>query len=104
MQDDFIANNETYVNLIVDNLRDNDELMEMILTNSKETLMQSDVLEESINELVIASLDSNEEQSMALLEDPELITRFCNHCYEQLAQSVDTDQPSQGSLRVPAEA
>jgi hypothetical protein len=86
-QDDFIDNNQIYVDLIISKLNENDELMEMIRSNSKDNLMQSDVLIESINTIVMDTIDSHDEQAMLLLSDTELLNRLNVYCYEKLIQS-----------------
>ena len=86
-QDDFIDNNQIYVDLIISKLNKDDELMEMIRSNSKDNLMQSDVLTESINTIVMDTIDSHDEQAMLLLGDTELLNRLNVYCYEQLTQS-----------------
>ena len=88
VQDDFIHNNKAYVEFIINELHKNDELMEMVRNNSKDNLMQSDVLMESINTIVMDTLDSHDEQATLLSGDKELFKRFNEYCYEQLNQSL----------------
>lgn len=88
IQDDFIINNTSYISLIISNLESNQELIEMIQNNSREALIQSDVLKESINTIIIDTLESHEEQATLLLGDNELTTKLINYCYEQLARTI----------------
>ena len=71
--------------------------MEMVLTNSKDNLMQSDVLMESINTIVMDTLDSHDEQAMLLLGDTTLFNRLNEYCYEQLTQSSKSSSFVQSS-------
>lgn len=86
IQDDFFENNKVYVELIIQELNKDDELMEMVLNNSKESLMQSYVLTESIEIIVMNTMDSHDEPAMLLLGDTELFNRLNEYCYEQLSQ------------------
>ena len=87
-QADFIENNKGYVELIINELYKDDELMEMIQNNSKDSIMQSDVLTELIKGNVIETLASHDEQATKLLSDPELFEILSEYCYEQLSQSL----------------
>ena len=104
IQNDFIYNNKVYVELIINELSTNDELMEMVRNNSKDNLMQSDVLMESINTIVMDTLDSHDEQAMLLLGDTELSNRLSEYCYEQLIQSSKSSSFVQSNIEVLAEA
>jgi hypothetical protein len=102
-QDDFIESNEAYVELMIDGLTKDDELLEMIQSNSKDSIMQSDVLMESIKAIVIDTMASHDEQATEILSDSELFERLSEYCYEQLIQSSTTNSHIQASSEVLAE-
>lgn len=86
IQDDFLSNNIDYLNLLITNLKKDHSLIEMIQKNSKDVFMQSDVLSDSTNFVVIDTLESHEEQASLLLANTELFNDVVNYCYEQLLE------------------
>ncbi|MHC0045836.1 FRG domain-containing protein [Vibrio campbellii] len=84
IQSDFIVNNPKYIELIVKSLTRDDDLLESISNNSKEVLLQSGLLDESVNKVVIESMQTHDEEATILLSEPELIKEVVSHCYEQL--------------------
>ena len=88
IQDDFFNNNSDYIDLLIAKVKENHDLIEMIQNNSRDALLQSDVLRDSLNSVVIESFESHEEQASSLLEDNELFKSFVNYCYEQLVITV----------------
>ncbi len=87
IQDDFIINNGIYVQLIINKLIENNELIEKVKNNSKDSLMQSDVLNECINTIVIETMDAHDEQAKLLLSDQKLFQSLVEYSYEQLNES-----------------
>jgi hypothetical protein len=88
IQDDFFSNNSEYLKLLIANLKENQDLIEMIQNNPKSALLQSDVLSESINSVVIDTFESYEEQASSILEDRELFKNLVNYCYEQIVPTI----------------
>ena len=88
IQDDFFSNNTEYLNLLIAKLKENHDLIEMIQNNPKNALMQSDILSESTNSIVIDTFESHEEQASLLLENVELFKSVVNYCYEQLILTI----------------
>lgn len=84
IQSDFISNNAKYIEIIVNNLTKNDDLLESITNNSKEVLLQSDLLDDYVNESVIETMQTHDEEATLLLSEPALIKEVVSHCYEQL--------------------
>ena len=84
IQSDFISNNTKYIEIIVNNLTKNDDLLESITNNSKEILLQSDLLDDYVNETVIETMQTHDEEATLLLSEPVLIKEVVSYCYEQL--------------------
>lgn len=83
-QNDFIVNNPKYIELIFSSLIKNDDLLESIRNNSKEAFLQSDLMGENINEAVIETMETHDEEATILLSEPELMKEVVSYCYELL--------------------
>ncbi|MEK2044491.1 FRG domain-containing protein [Vibrio parahaemolyticus] len=83
-QNNFIVNNPKYIELIVSSLTRNDDLLESIRNNSKEAFLQSNLMDDNINEAVIETMQTHDEEATLLLSEPELIKEVVSYCYELL--------------------
>lgn len=87
-QNNFIVNNPKYTKLIINILAKNDDLLESIRNNSKEAFLQSDLMDDNVNEAVIETMQTHDEEATLLLSEPELIEEVVSYCYEQLKNHI----------------
>ncbi|WP_061010294.1 FRG domain-containing protein [Vibrio sp. CUB2] len=87
-QDGFIENNVKYIEDVVDELLQHEELIEAIKNNSKSSILQSDILEGKLTTVVIELMSAYDEQGTILLSNPKLFKTLVEHCYELIKYSA----------------